>query len=34
MTQPTVSVGQVVTKINVYLLFIGELDNGHFDVAS
>jgi hypothetical protein len=34
LTQPTVTVGQVVTERIVYLLLSGELDNGQCDVAS
>jgi hypothetical protein len=34
VTQLTVTVGQVVTKRNAYLLLSGGLDNGQCDVAS
>lgn len=34
VTQPNITVGQVVTKRNVYLMLSGQLDNGQCHVAS
>jgi hypothetical protein len=31
--RPNVIAGQVVTERNVFLLFSGELDNGHYEAV-